>query len=122
MGGEILLEKGEGRTKLALAARRLGRDLLVTVTGGREHAGAIGIGMFVNGKATSSVITIPGHKEDMIAKQGAERISKQLKTNAILVVGIHIDNITREEIEATVKNAEALIEAFIAQAKKEAGA
>jgi len=116
---EISLEKGEGRTKLSLGARRLGKDLLVTITGGRAHAGAAGIGMFVNGKATSSVITIPGHKEDMIAKQGAEKIAKQLKTNCVLIAGIHIDNITKEEIETAVKNAEELIDELIALAKKE---
>lgn len=121
LGSEISLEKGEGRTRLSLVASRLGRDLLVTITGGRAHIGAVGIGIFLNGKATSSVITMPGHKEDMIAKNGAERIAKMLKTGAVLIAGIHIDNITKEEIETAVKNAEALIEDLIAMEKMEAG-
>ncbi len=119
LGFETLLEKGEGRTKLFLVARKLGRDFLISITGGREHLGAIGIGVYANGKATSSVMTMPGHKEDMIAKQGAEKIAKQLKTNCVLIAGIHIDNITKEEIEIAVKNAEELIDEFIALAKKE---
>lgn len=110
--------KGEGRTKIQLTAKKLDKDLIITITGGREHLGAIGIGLFINGKASSSVITLPNHKEDIIAKQGAEKIAKQLETNAVVIAGIHLDNITREEIDAVVKNSELLIEEFIAEYKK----
>lgn len=121
MSGEISLTKGEGRTKIHLFAKKLGRDLIVTITGGREHAGAIGIGLFINGKATSSVITLPNHKEDNIAKQGAGKIAKELKTNAVVIAGIHLDNITQEEIDAVVKNSMALVAELIAEFKKREG-
>lgn len=121
MTSEISLAKGEGRTKICLLARKIGRDLIITITGGREHAGAIGIGLFINDKATSSVITLPNHKEDAIAKQAAEEIAKELRTNAVVIAGVHLDNITREEIDEVIENSKMLVAEFIAEFKKREG-
>jgi hypothetical protein len=52
--------------------------------------------------ATSSVYTYVGHKEDVIAKTMAEKLTKVLNRKVVVVAGIHWDNLRDEEIEILV--------------------
>jgi gallate decarboxylase subunit D len=97
-------ERG-GRFRISSRVDLLGRDLLVTVTGGVAHIGAIGIGeprasLMDSGlvSATGSVLTFPGHKEDGVAKPMAEDLSRALNRRVVVVAGIHWDGLTREDI------------------------
>lgn len=95
---EVSREKTKGRLTLKLNARWLGKDLLVVITGGAAHIGAVGAGTKSGGLASSSVVTMPGHRDDRIAKEAAERISKKYGCNCVVVAGVHYDNITPQEI------------------------
>jgi succinylglutamate desuccinylase len=49
--------------------------------------------------ATSSNFTYVGHKEDSVVKMISETLASRLRTNIVVVAGIHWDNIKPEEIE-----------------------
>jgi hypothetical protein len=109
-----------GRIEITLDVKRIGDDYLLTLTGGEEHAGAVGMGQFdeKNQRASSSVITMPGHREELLALNGARQVSKATKKTTVLVVGIHQDNISLEEIKGVVSASEEMIADFIAFREK----
>lgn len=115
----IRLECGEGRTKLLLITKQIGSDWIAHITGGEAHVGAIGVGVYdkLTNIASSSVLTITGHREDSIAKVEAERISKATQSVTVLIVGIHLENITGKEIVLVNKNAELLVDMLLAKIK-----
>jgi gallate decarboxylase subunit D len=98
--------KSSGRIGITLHAVRLGNDLLVGIYGGdRPHIGAVAVG--VPGPAgdsgqprtaEASVIALAGHREDQVARDAARRIA--LETGSVVSVscGIHLDDISAEEI------------------------
>jgi hypothetical protein len=96
---EVLLTKVLGRVEVRLHAVRMGKDLIVVIEGGMGHIGAVAAGTNCGGLPVSSVLTVPGHRDDRIAKDAAERISKKLGCNCAVVAGVHYDDITPQEIK-----------------------
>nr|WP_176772709.1 hypothetical protein [Sporomusa acidovorans] len=85
----------------------LGTDFCLTVTGGdRSHLGAVAVAqvgesMIEAGKLTTTVstITLLGHKEDGMARDLAARLATAVAANVVVCCGIHLDNITPDEIK-----------------------
>jgi hypothetical protein len=104
-----------GRIEIVLEAKNIGNDYLLTLTGGREHVGAVATGFFdeKSQRASSSVITMPGHREEQLALQGARQVSRATKKTTVFVAGIHQDNIRPEEITDVVSAAEEMVAEFI---------
>ena len=84
----------------------LGNDYNLAVYGGdTPHVGSVvmsvarpsltgeGIGV------TSSVLTKVGHKDDAVAKLFAETLAKKCDCTVVCTCGIHVDNITPEQID-----------------------
>jgi hypothetical protein len=99
----------KGRFELHARVTRLGKDVLVVLSGGVAHIGAVAMAQprpsLANPEkagATSSVFTYVGHKEDGIAKTMAEKLAKGLNRKVVVVAGIHWDNLRDEEIEVIV--------------------
>ncbi len=99
----------------------LGDDLLVVVRGGRAHVGAIGIAIPrpslcdpAKTSATASVITMPGHKEDELAKQFSQRLASELGRTTIVIAGIHYDRLGPEGICRVSELAGNLLEQLLA--------
>lgn len=109
-----------GRVEIILEAKKLGEDYLLTLTGGEEHAGAVAVGLFdeKSGRASSSVLTLPGHREEQLALDSARRVSRATGKTSVVVVGIHVDNISPGEIKETVSAAEEMVGGFIASCEK----
>ncbi len=109
-----------GRIEIILEAKKIGNDCLLTLTGGREHVGAVGIGHFdeKSQRASSSVVTMPGHREEQLALQGARQVSRATKNTTVFVAGIHQENIGPEEIKDVVSAAEEMIADFITFCEK----
>lgn len=121
MGNSLFrIKRKVGRIEITLDAKPIGNDYLLTLTGGEEHVGAVGIGQFdeKSQRASSSVATMPGHREELLALNGARQVSKAIKKTTVLVVGIHQDNINLEEIKDVVSAAEEMIADFIAFCEK----
>ena len=112
------------KIEIILEVKEIGKDYLLTLRGGREHIGAVAIGLFdkESERASSSVITMPGHREEQLALQGAREISKATKRTTVFVAGIHQDNISPEEIKEIVSVAEGMVKDFIDYYGKQNGA
>ncbi|MBP1908007.1 hypothetical protein [Methanolobus bombayensis] len=96
---------------LVLEWKNVGDDYVASLTGGDEHVGAVGVGSYdqESNRASSSVITTPGHRETEIALNGAKEFSKACKATSVFIVGIHLDNITLDEIEEIVSASQKMI-------------
>jgi len=101
-----VLKEATERFEIYALINIIGEDMLVTITGGREHIGAIGIAQPRPSiqdpekiSSTSSVYTFLGHKEDMVVKSISEGLSRGLNKKVVVVAGIHWDNLMREDIE-----------------------
>lgn len=113
---------GEWPRRFEAVAIGCGEDLVVSVGGGsRYHIGAAATavvspslkdGLHLTGSA--SVMTVPGHKEDEIARSAALRLARALQCTVVLTAGIHIDNAAPEEVAGLVADFEALIERLLA--------
>ncbi len=109
------LTKGEGRTRVNLLASELGNDLVVTIYNENAHIGAVAVGEYdyEHQRTSVSVITRLGHKDDAIAQKAAHLISKSIKKPVCVIAGVHLDNITREEIDKILENAMSVVEEFV---------
>ena len=95
-----------------------GPDVVVVVGGGTDpHVGAVAAAHSqpsINDPghltSTASVITIPGHKEDMIARQAALRLSRAIDKSVVVSVGIHIDDASTEDIQKLVEQFDVVVE------------
>ncbi len=91
-------------------AVRIGADVLVYVWGGtRPHIGAVAAATprpsLADGSrtsATASVLTYPGHKEDVVVKGLSEALAAALDTNVVVTAGIHWDGLDSDAIATIV--------------------
>lgn len=107
-----VLTYGSERTKITLTYYKLGESFVVAIYNENPHIGAIAMGEYDNAakRTSGSVITRYGHKEDNIALQAAQKISRQTEKPACIIVGIHLDNITLPEIEAISNNCNVIVD------------
>lgn len=102
-------------------ALKIGNDYNISIFGGDiPHIGAIALGIPVMlphniNKITSSasLLTVPGHKEETIALNSAKLLSKKLNTTVTVCCGIHIKNISKEEIVDITSTVDELIQKLI---------
>ena len=96
-----------------------GKDLVVVIGGGESHIGAVGVSFptasIINDKltVTTSIITLPSHKDDVVAKITGEKISKALERKVVVIAGIHFDNISKNDIDEILNCCELLTEKII---------
>lgn len=84
-----------------------GSDLIVHCFGGdKPHIGAIAVAVprpsMVDPKimsATTSVYTLTGHKDDIIAVSIAKKIAAAMNSLVVAIVGIHIEGIKENELK-----------------------
>ncbi len=88
-----------------------GQDLVVVIGGGNVyHVGAMALTLSLPGikdrhKLTNSTyqVPVPGHKEENLAREGSQLLSKELGKNVVVIAGIHQDNINKSEISEYVE-------------------
>jgi len=70
---EFRINQGEGRMSVMLSAQWLGRDLVIHTYNENAHVGAIALGDYDpdSGRASTSVITRLGHKDDVVTQKAA---------------------------------------------------
>ncbi|MBP1930119.1 hypothetical protein [Ammoniphilus resinae] len=98
---------GSGKYIVEATAVFCGKDINITIGGGESyHIGAVAIAepgiVITNGKkrcATTSVICLMDHKEDELARYAARHLASVLDCVVTVSAGIHIDNISVEEIK-----------------------
>lgn len=95
-----------------------GNDLTVIVKGGsRPHIGSVSIAvprksMLNDGdmSATVSTINLPGHKDNEIGDMFAKGIAIATGSTCVVTCGIHIDNITKDEIDSVLAASKQLLD------------
>ena len=106
---------------LEVSAAFVGEDILVCLQGGeRPHLGCVvqtepresltGDGSV---SATSSVLNYPGHKDEVVCRYVAEKISRELKRRVVCTGGFHKDGITIEEIREVQRVVETVTEKIV---------
>lgn len=119
----IRIYEGVGRTKVSLSAQPIGDDLLVRLSNRQAHIGAVALSEYNHGekRASTSVLTRFGHRDDAIASMAAYEICRRFKKPVCALAGIHVDNITKEEIEQIVRNCSTLVDRYIKTQSSVAG-
>lgn len=118
MSGNVFTS-GEGRIVVNLKSTEIGDDLVVLIYNEMGHIGAVAVGEYdqAHSRASVSVITRLGHKDDAIAQKAAYEISTSLKKAVCVIAGVHLDNIMEEEIEQILANAGNAVKKYIASKK-----
>ena len=100
------LTKGEGRARVNVTVNSMGNDLVVRISNQDAHIGAVAIGDYdhEHERASVSVVTRLGHKDDTLAKEAAYLLSKSTRGPVCVIAGVHLDNITKEEIDKILAN------------------
>lgn len=108
----VLMHAGKGRTKVSLSVQWIGSDLIVCLFNGQGHLGAVAVADFCHAenRASTSVITRLGHKDDTVARNAAHTLCRKFKKPVCAIAGIHVDDITEEEIEEILRNCDLLVE------------
>lgn len=116
----MVLERGSGRGWLQVRGLWSGADLTVMLSGGTHpHIGAVALAQprpSLRGdgsrSATVSVLTLPGHLEDEVARWAAHLLAVRSGGNVVVTAGIHVDEATPDEIGHLVAGAKELVVAW----------
>jgi hypothetical protein len=108
----------EGPRTLTAVVTRPGEDLVVAVGGGeRPHVGCVVVAVPVPSRrrpgehsASVSVVTLPPHKEEPIARPIAERLAARLGRVAVVTAGVHEDGLDAAGVAVWLALAERLAE------------
>ena len=123
--GIIDFSKHSGRVEIRLSGRWIGNDLHLAISGGdRPHIGAVALGSShpslktpAVADVTTSVLAVTGHKEDLLARNAAQRIASGSGCTTCVSCGIHLDKISEAEIRLVQTLVEDLVEEFLASIK-----
>ncbi len=109
---EIRSSIGTGIYMVTAEVKIIGNDLMISVWGGTApHIGSISVSVprpSLNDdtkiSSTSSVINIIGHKDEIVARMFSEKLASIFNKNSIATAGIHIDQITDDQLSIIMKN------------------
>jgi hypothetical protein len=109
------LTKGEGRARVNVAVNSMGGDLVVRIYNQNAHIGAVAVGDYdyEQERASVSVVTRLGHKDDALAGEAAYLLSKSIRRPVCVIAGVHLDNITKEEIDEILANTKTAISEIV---------
>ena len=100
------LELSAKGVTVKLNAAFVGKDLLVWLTGGQAHIGAVALAVPRPSlrdddkvSADATVMTVGGHKEDLLARKIALALATKLNVQVCVSAGLHWDSATPTRIE-----------------------
>ena len=121
----MIFEKEAGSHTIFLDVKEIGKDLLIAIYGGdAHHIGGVAVAYPTQSHyrdATTvsvSTVTLPGHKDYVVANTAAEMISKAMGKPTIVTVGIHYNNATKKDIDDIVSVVDALVHDAISHYQK----
>lgn len=114
----IEITEGKDKYEVKLTAVSSGKELTVVISGGEKpHIGAIAISIprpsledSNKMSASTSVFTLVGHKEDELSKQMAENITKLTEKVTVMIMGLHIDKATPQDIKSLNQNTQKVVD------------
>lgn len=106
---EIVLRDGERTIDARVVV--VGDDLVVAVGGGeRPHVGSVVVAVAVPSRSrpggfspSVSVVTLPPHKEEPIARCVAEKVVRATGRTVVVTAGVHDDGLDRAGVEAYLR-------------------
>ncbi len=113
----IELHSQHGRISIRFRTLFMGDDLCILIDGGDQpHIGASSItSPQTNG--FSKTICLPHHKENIITNKVSQKICSTTNRTTCCVCGIHIDSITKEEIEIILHMIDELTDSLLVKLK-----
>ncbi len=96
----------------------IGKDTLLAVTGGAAHIGAVSTAYLEADGYKVSTAKVPGHKEHVLSEPAALHAARLLERTVTVVMGIHYDHITREQINEVSDAVTRLIDEALDTSKK----
>lgn len=100
---------GSGPFDLPAKVLRLGDDWVVLFWGGRSHVGAVAV-VSPGEIPTASLLRFGEHREDLLVREAALRLSRRLGGSVTVTAGMHWDAITKEQISDVEERMRALTE------------
>ncbi|RCX23590.1 hypothetical protein DFP94_1011189 [Fontibacillus phaseoli] len=97
----------------------MGRDLLLTMTGGEAHIGAASTAYLTEQGIEVQTSALPGHKEHVLTAGLAKRAAEYYQRTVTVVMGIHYDGLNREEIQQISQITKSLLEQLLAESRTE---
>ncbi|QNU66256.1 hypothetical protein EHE19_015420 [Ruminiclostridium herbifermentans] len=92
----IQITRKRNRLEIKMMAVSMGNDLCIILTGGDSpHLGAVTVGSCTEAFRT---FTFKKHKENVITDLFSSILKRKYKGNFAICCGIHLDNISSEEI------------------------
>lgn len=127
--GTVTVRDHDSRRSVTAWYRSLGEDLVVAVEGGeRPHVGCVVLAVAhpsTSGgprrSASCSVLTIPPHKEEPIARGVATQLAERLGLVAVVTAGVHEDDIDRAGIEEYLRLGQLLADELVRRLQKDRG-
>lgn len=111
----IQINRKLNRIEIQLTAFEMGKDICVILTGGEAHLGSVTIGVQ---DYSSETFPIGTHKEYVITEMLGEILEKRYSGNFAICCGIHLDNITKEEISDIASLSCQIVEEMCLQLKR----
>lgn len=92
----IKISRKKNRLEINMTAFYMGNDICIILTGGdTPHLGAVTVGSQISSTET---FAFPHHKENILTKMLGDILNKEFMGNFVLCCGIHLDNITKQEM------------------------
>ena len=104
---------GEGRYTVTLKSHKIGKDMLVIITGGEEEH--IGSATLIEEKGHLQTMIKKGHTDHIVSERMANIIYDKIGKDLLVVCGIHINDASKEEIDILVDNARECVDRFISK-------
>ncbi len=123
MANTISASSGEGRWGVEATAIATSAGVTIHVSGGdRPHVGAVAMGVPrpslrdpARTSATVSVLAVTGHKDDELARPLAALAAARLNEVAVVVVGVHVEGATADEVARLAESARQAVELVLQQ-------
>jgi hypothetical protein len=118
---QVWVEDPESGRRIGASVTGVGDDLVIAVGGGQQpHVGCVVLAQPLPAKtqerrwsASCSVLTIPPHKEEAIARGIATRVAEAFGRVTVVTAGIHDDNLEGDGIACYLRLGEELAEKLV---------
>lgn len=122
----VRLERSCGTHHIVVVALPVGQDLVVTIYGGDQaHIGATALAQprpSLNDakkiSASTSVLCVLGHKEDLLAHHIAQYLAASLNCVVSVNCGIHIEDASPEQLALVPEVVEQMAQQLVGQLKR----
>ncbi|MFP4976205.1 hypothetical protein ACE6ED_12450 [Paenibacillus sp. CN-4] len=98
---------------ITITELRAGADRVLLITGGAAHIGASSTAYAAEGKIRVDTSAVPGHKEYTLSADFARRAAEALRVTVTVIMGIHYDDLTPEQLGRVIQSAESKFSEYL---------